>query len=1285
MFKLSREFYLSLILVSLIAAVFWLTSRYPQLNEKQAMGERIHLSEALSFDQAVVVKKTDPYPKRVWLTTVNWVNTNKKGMTFGLLFAAAILTLFTFLKFPVRNDNGFLSSLMGTVFGTPLGVCVNCAAPIGKSVFTITQNIQMALATMHTSPTLNFITLTMLFNLFPIEFAFFKVGATLIFILVIMPLLVKSLGWQNESINSEKLSEILSKEIKFRSTTLVKSDNWFRALVNVIEGYFRSLYYICIKTVPLMALSGFLGSILIESIDLQSLTTESTTIFTYLTVAAIGTFLPVPIAFDVVFAFIMLRTGLSSGLTMTLIFTLGIYSIFPFFIVWKYMSKKVAFAMGLTVLAFGFFVGIFYGQLEKHWTEKTVSTASDLIQSNSLSVLIQNECETHFPASERKNCFEEVFLKFALEGGPNVCKDNISNELLEKCNDYANFNYVTETRKADCKDLKWPSLVKKCSDTRKRVLYKCQGSQSEVEECLFQAILDKKYRWGYKGSAYEKTCLKLAGTERIPSPDAFCRSIFESTNAYYSNDLSYCANLSDKTYRGLCHSLAVLKLVTVGLKLDSCSLVTSSKRHQQCLESVDLIHAQVNLDFKKCDVFLNEIDRRNCQFNVTYHQVQRQKIGMQSNEALRLNNRNEDQSPSLLIQNLESPTIQPIPIKEAPELSSQFIKVSYFDHTPRKIADKKFSLSEGDSFGVLTPEEAFKSNIYEEPFSHFEPIAVGDINNDHWPDLLISNNFGMRLFLNINGQSYHPVALPTALKNYYVATMNFVDINNDNWLDIMVSTYGKGSFFLISDHGSFESSELIAAPFTGEILTFSRTFGDVDQNGTLDYLSGNWSMGTYKAAYEFPTSRNHFVYNQWPTFETIELNSHYVGETLTSLISDVNGDGVADLFVGNDYEVPDQFFFSKGRDERTHRPNWVFNPNLPNKAVRFTMSIDSGDINNDLLLDMYSVTFNPNNRIREGADYCEPVQNKKANRNCHNAIQALFAISDRDAAECKKFANLSLRDKCLIGVLNRLAVEEHNPEICENIPDSYWATKKLCRFHTSQDLNKSFQDRAQQLPKQVDYNLLWLQQSNGTFSDLSRDYGVDDSYWAWTARFADLDNDEWQDIYSANGSFIILNRKSSKSSNRFFHNQQGKRFVDATDEFGLTDYMHTYGYSYLDLDNDGDLDILSTSLYGPLKLYRNNNGTGQSIIFKISDQQGNRMGIGTKIIIYYGKSEEKRQIRELKLGGGFISFDQLQMHFGLAQHKQVEKIDIQWSTGEKNTLSGPFLANRTYILKRERK
>ena len=159
-----------------LAVLFWTTSRYPSLDEKAMMSGAIQLEYPLGFEALIPYDPDAPFVDRVAVVTVNWVDTNKKGMTFGWLFGAAFLTILGYLR-RRSFDNGFANSLYGMFLGAPLGVCVNCAAPIARGLFQGGSRAETTLSAMMASPTLNVVVLTMAFSLLPFYIAITKIAS----------------------------------------------------------------------------------------------------------------------------------------------------------------------------------------------------------------------------------------------------------------------------------------------------------------------------------------------------------------------------------------------------------------------------------------------------------------------------------------------------------------------------------------------------------------------------------------------------------------------------------------------------------------------------------------------------------------------------------------------------------------------------------------------------------------------------------------------------------------------------------------------------------------------------------------------------------------------------------------------------------------------------------------------------------------------------------------------------------------------------------------------------
>ena len=344
---------LFVIAVIVVAAVtFWSGSRYPSLDEKSIMGGSAVLEDPLSFEAAIQIQPNDGLVERIAYTTINWLETNLEGMAFGLVIGACLLTLIGMI--PVRGHrNGFVNTLIGVAVGSPLGVCVNCSAPVAKGMHDGGARLETTLATMFSSPTLNVIVLSMLFAIFPLYLTVIKLVETLVFILVLVPLLSRWVFPQ------ERLQTYDDTACVIQPTPAAPIDeSLFMAVRGAAMLLGRNLGYIVIRTVPLMLLAGVLGAVVVHLMPLPTLINYEPGILSVAVVALVGIFLPVPVAFDLILVAVLISAGAPMIYSMTLLFTLGIFSVYPFFIIWNTISRRVAVVLTIVLLVIGVAGGI---------------------------------------------------------------------------------------------------------------------------------------------------------------------------------------------------------------------------------------------------------------------------------------------------------------------------------------------------------------------------------------------------------------------------------------------------------------------------------------------------------------------------------------------------------------------------------------------------------------------------------------------------------------------------------------------------------------------------------------------------------------------------------------------------------------------------------------------------------------------------------------------------------------------------------------------------------------
>ena len=325
-----------------IAAVFWVDSRYPALLKRYHAGTQVKATGTLTFGTVYRVDRSMSYPARVWRTTVNWLDANRVGMTFSFLFGPAALTFLATLR-RRRTKSRYLNTLLGTVAGVPLGVCSNCIAPIARGMYVAGMSTESVLAAMFSSPALNVVVLAMTFALFPLPLALLKLATVLFLILVFVPAIAP-----RDPAPSPVVSCVID---------VPMAETWFAALTAVGRSYVKSFWIVFRLAFPLMILAAVLGALAVELLPQQGLTGH-VSVIGIVVVALIAAFLPVPMAFDVAIAFILMAHGTPLPYVAVILCTLGIISVYSLSVVGKTISWKIAGAVYATVVCLGIVAGL---------------------------------------------------------------------------------------------------------------------------------------------------------------------------------------------------------------------------------------------------------------------------------------------------------------------------------------------------------------------------------------------------------------------------------------------------------------------------------------------------------------------------------------------------------------------------------------------------------------------------------------------------------------------------------------------------------------------------------------------------------------------------------------------------------------------------------------------------------------------------------------------------------------------------------------------------------------
>ena len=171
-------------------------------------------------------------------------------------------------------------------------------------------------------------------------------------------------------------------------------------------------------------------------------------------------------------------------------------------------------------------------------------------------------------------------------------------------------------------------------------------------------------------------------------------------------------------------------------------------------------------------------------------------------------------------------------------------------------------------------------------------------------------------------------------------------------------------------------------------------------------------------------------------------------------------------------------------------------------------------------------------------------------------------------------------------------------------------------------------------------------------------------FTGWGSGFIDFDNDGWKDIYSANGGLEYLSPDTAQHDT-MLRNLDGTTFTDVSTNLGQDFLRIAYqrGSSFGDLNDDGFLDIVVTSLNENPRILQNSGDNGNHwLMVDLRGRASNRDAIGATVLLRTASG--RTLLNHVSSTVGLMSSPDRRVHFGLGKEEDIESLEIRWPSGK---------------------
>ncbi|HLK68525.1 MAG TPA: CRTAC1 family protein [Bryobacteraceae bacterium] len=204
---------------------------------------------------------------------------------------------------------------------------------------------------------------------------------------------------------------------------------------------------------------------------------------------------------------------------------------------------------------------------------------------------------------------------------------------------------------------------------------------------------------------------------------------------------------------------------------------------------------------------------------------------------------------------------------------------------------------------------------------------------------------------------------------------------------------------------------------------------------------------------------------------------------------------------------------------------------------------------------------------------------------------------------------------------------------------------------------------------------LYRNRGKGEFDDATIAAGISRNtrYVGWGCGFLDFDNDGWKDLLLVNGHvFPEVDRLGTdihyKDRAILYRNLGNGKFADISESAGpgIAERHAARGAAFADYDNDGLVEILINSQNEPPALLKQESSPGNHwVMLQLTGQRSNRSALGARVKVTAGGRSQSDEVRS---GGSYLSQSDLRLHFGLGTATMIDRIEVEWPSGVRQTI-----------------